>query len=186
MRSFSERMQARNLRQEKVRAEAILSRIETFHHAFLRRELPKLAPLVEKVAKVHIGQHPELADLSECFDSLRNRLEQSVHHEKTSLFPILRQLTSSSAGWESDCDRLRRATQVFLLKQEKIEFGTNALCRFSSDFTIPDDACRSYQLMLEGLKGLHSHLDKELKFEAVTLLPLLAAAVTPEFVKTRG
>lgn len=165
----------KNLAPETTRAEEVLNHIETFHHEFLRSSLPKLAPLVDKVAKVHQGRHPELIDLKECFEVLRSKLEQTVHHEKTSLFPILRQLSRSGTDWGSDCDRLRRAAQIFLRKQEKVELRSRALRQLSSDFTLPDDACPTYRLMLDGLRGLHAHLDNELNFEAVSLLPLLAS-----------
>src|SRR5271157_4504982 len=45
------------------------------HHAFLRRELPSLCDLMDKVAAAHGATHPELANLSSTLTDLRQELD---------------------------------------------------------------------------------------------------------------
>ena len=44
--------------------------IERTHHVFLRRELPRLAELADRVLAVHGDRHPELADVHDTFEEL--------------------------------------------------------------------------------------------------------------------
>ena len=44
--------------------------IEATHHEYLRRELPRLVGMVEKVHRVHGEKHPWLADLKASFGDL--------------------------------------------------------------------------------------------------------------------
>ena len=53
----------------------LVDHIETTHHAYLHRELPRLTALSDKVLAAHGARHPELAELSLTLGELRADLD---------------------------------------------------------------------------------------------------------------
>ncbi|MGH2393468.1 MAG: hemerythrin domain-containing protein, partial [Candidatus Limnocylindria bacterium] len=64
----------------------LVDHIEATHHRYLWDELPRLSALVEKVAGVHGGHHPELAEVVRIFAALRADLEPHLTKEERVLF----------------------------------------------------------------------------------------------------
>ena len=60
------------------------------HHAYLRRELPRLTELLAKCERAHGAERPELAETRATFERLRVDLEQHVADEEETLFPACR------------------------------------------------------------------------------------------------
>ncbi len=75
----------------------------------LKRELPRLAEIVTKVATVHGQNHPELNDVRYTFQVLRAELEEHMMKEERVLFPYLRDLERHHHGQEPHHDPVRAA-----------------------------------------------------------------------------
>ena len=56
------------------------------HHAFLRRELPRLATLWEKVERSHGDESPAAHDVRATFEQLRAELERHTDEEERTVF----------------------------------------------------------------------------------------------------
>src|SRR5262245_23086500 len=72
----------------------LIDHIVATHHAYLRRELPRLAGLAGQVVAAHGGRHPELHELRDVFDRLRDELTSHMLKEEKVLFPIIARLES--------------------------------------------------------------------------------------------
>src|SRR5262245_28232859 len=56
----------------------LCAHIVATHHAFLRRELPRLRDLLAKLARVHGDRHPELIALLAVFEPFAAELDQHM------------------------------------------------------------------------------------------------------------
>ena len=72
--------------------DAILSRVCTIHHLWLRRELPRLCVLAERVASKHGNLHPEMWEIQSTFNELREQIEERIGRHETVLFPLCTRL----------------------------------------------------------------------------------------------
>lgn len=143
---------------------ALIDHIEDTHHAFLRRELPRLEMLLSKVARVHGDQAPWMVRVKEAFDTLKPELMDHMLKEEETVFPFIRALAngdSVSTPTELGDDPIR-------LMEEEHEFAGETLAtmhELTDGFTPPEWACGTFRAALSGLADLeadtHQHVHKE-------------------------
>lgn len=163
---------------------ALADHIIRDHHGYLRRELPRLEAMVNRIAEVHGLNHPELLELRSIFASLKPNLEFHTTKEESVLFPWIKQLDASSGA--PPVLRGTVANPIRMMESEHDDAG-NALKRIrelTRDFQPPYDACNTYRATLDGLAefeaDLHLHVHKENNIlfpGALALETKLAAAV---------
>ena len=76
---------------------ALIDHIESTHHAFLRRELPRLEKHLAKVTRVHGAGYPWLARVQEVFQTLKSDLEDHMQSEEEIVFPAIRKHVANEA-----------------------------------------------------------------------------------------
>ena len=136
--------------------------VET-HHAYLKEELPRLSFLVDKVANVHGGAHPELMELRGVFERLRMELEEHTEKEERVLFPACRELERGKSIFSFGSVKGPIASMM----AEHVEAGVylGRIRELTWDYDLPKDACNTYRAMLDGLAELerdtHYHVFKE-------------------------
>ncbi|EMI53966.1 iron-sulfur cluster repair di-iron protein [Rhodopirellula sallentina] len=139
--------------------------IETTHHAYLREELPRLDAMTEKVSRVHGDKDARLHQMREAFVALKSELEPHMMKEEQILFPIVRQLESSSDQPEFFCGSV--ANPIRQMEHEHDQAGNAlAVLNESTDgYAPPEWACNTYRAMLDSLARLeadmHQHIHKE-------------------------
>ena len=136
----------------------LIVHIQDTHHAYLKRELPRLERLIRKVATVHGDSHPWMREIQEVYRAFATDLLLHIEKEETALFPAIRALSA-------DTQRLRHPIRA--LEEEHDHVGA-ALARMrvlSHDYRPPDDACNTFRAALDGLRELemdmHQHVHKE-------------------------
>lgn len=144
---------------------ALADHIEATHHAFLRRELPRLEHLAEKVTAAHADRHPELREVRAVLSGLKVEMESHMLKEERVLFPMVRLLDGATAPPQFPCGSV--AYPIAAMEHEHDDAGA-ALARLRSltgGYTPPADACNSYHALLDGLADLeadlHLHVHKE-------------------------
>jgi regulator of cell morphogenesis and NO signaling len=143
---------------------ALVARILDRHHAFLRRALPALEPLLEKIADVHGDHNPRLLEVLAVFRGLRASLEPHLEEEETVLFPLL-----MSRG----ADRARIARELGRMREEHLEVG-RALDRIrdlTDEFATPEWGCTSYRLAMAELDDLTTDVFRHVHLENHVLMP---------------
>lgn len=143
---------------------ALIDHIEATHHAYLRRELPRLETLLEKVAHVHGTDAPWIVSVKEVFAELKPNMESHIQKEEEIVFPFIRACTEDGSTPAPDA---LDGDPIALMEEEHDETGA-ALKRMrtlSHDFTLPEWGCNSFRAALNGLKQLeadtHQHVHKE-------------------------
>jgi regulator of cell morphogenesis and NO signaling len=142
---------------------ALADHIESVHHAYLHAELPEVAALAAKVLSVHGGRHPELAEVRSLVAAVKADLEPHLADEERTVFPAIR----ARAAGSPDPDAGSLDDRIGALAEEHDVAGDllRQLREVTGGFTVPDDACASYESLYQRLEALeldtHLHIHKE-------------------------
>ncbi len=139
--------------------------IEQTHHAYLRKELPRLEQLAAKVAEVHGSRHPELHQVRVVFQQLQAELIPHMMKEEQILFPAIRQLEVASQPINLPFGSVQNPIQMMEHEHDVAGHALGKLHELTSGYRIPLDACNTYGALLQGLHALeldlHQHIHKE-------------------------
>ncbi len=137
--------------------------IEQTHHRYLIEELPRIATLVDKVSRVHGGNHPSLHQVKEVFIGMARELLEHLQKEERMLFPMIRGLEAN--GSAAPMGSVAGPIQRMETEHQASGDGLESLRELTDGYTPPASACGSYRAMLSGLedleKDLHHHIHKE-------------------------
>ncbi len=144
------------------------------HHAFVKRETPRLQALLEKVRAAHGASRPELARIAESFHAMAYELRTHMFKEEQILFPYVQRLEAAA---HEKGRRLRApfgtvANPISAMMAEHDSAGEHLkrIRAASRNFTLPDDACPTYAALYAGLEEferdlhLHVHLENNILF----------------------
>jgi regulator of cell morphogenesis and NO signaling len=149
----------------RMTAGELVDHLERTHHQFLWHELPRLSVLLDKVASVHGGRHPELAAIVESFTAIRADLEPHLLKEERVLFPMVRELFTATTPPTFHCGTLRSPISVMLSEHDHVGDLLATLRQQTNDYTTPGDGCASYAAAFGALAELeadtHLHIHKE-------------------------
>jgi regulator of cell morphogenesis and NO signaling len=152
---------------------ALCDHIVEAHHGYLRRELPRLSTLLEKVERAHAEERPEVRDVRGAFERLRTELESHLEAEERSLFPAARLV---EAGGTPD-----GSLRPELTAYEDEHAAAGALLERLSVLTGGHDAasalCNTHRAALDGLRELERDLHEHIHEENNVLFPRLLAAL---------
>jgi regulator of cell morphogenesis and NO signaling len=143
----------------------LIANILEKHHAYLQRELPRLAEIAVKVHEVHGARHPELADVRQTYNGLRAELEEHMMKEEQILFPLIKAMESSQTLEASHCGSVNNPIHVMKNEHDSAAAALARMRALTGDFTPPEDGCNTYRALLDGLAeleaDLHQHIHKE-------------------------
>ncbi len=145
----------------------LIAHIVSRHHAYLRRALPAIVPLVEKVARVHGHHEASLADLVVEVRELRDELEPHLDEEESELFPLL-------MARDANPDRVAIAIAEARAEHAAVGSSLGRIRLLVDDFIVPDWACKSYRLMLNELLTLEEDTMRHVHLENHVLMPRFA------------
>lgn len=149
----------------------LIDYIVNTHHSYLRRELPQISDYVSKILQVHGKNHGDvLFKVHKLFNTLKADLEQHIIKEEEILFPMIKEYDSKPST-----DMVNKiASQIRETEDEHEGAGDilKELREITSNFTIPEDGCRTYSLTFQKLEELesdlfqHIHLENNILFKA--------------------
>jgi len=141
--------------------------IVAVHHAYLRKTLPSLGCLLDKVVLAHGVRHPTLAQLRRVYFGLVNDLALHMLKEEHVLFPLIRRLTAGRKQDRSMVTDEDLTNLLSSLEDDHAEVGDALarMCELTDGYQAPANACATYRAALDGLAELesdiHEHVHKE-------------------------
>jgi len=139
--------------------------IEQTHHTYLRKELPRLTAMIEKVVRAHGEKHPEMIHVQQAFGDLRAELEPHMFKEEQILFPAIRRLEQSVTPAAFPFGTIENPIRMMEHEHDNAGECLQRIRKLTADFRVPDDVCNTYRVLLDGLKtleeDLHIHIHKE-------------------------
>lgn len=139
----------------------LLDHIAGEHHALLRRELPRLSALLEKVERAHAGEQPELRETRAVFEDLRGELEAHMEKEEQVLFPACRRV---EAGLPAP-PYVASAISVMEAEHARAGSALERLRELTGGYDLSRALCNTHRATVDGLRelelDLHQHIHEE-------------------------
>ncbi len=141
------------------------------HHGFLRRELPRLHAMSERVAQVHGGHTPSLVKMFHIFIAMEAELASHMMKEEQILFPAV---VAMSRG-EPAPGTLAGPIACMIHEHEEVGAALARLRELSHRFHPPADACNTYRALFAGLHDLEEDVHRHIHLENAVLFPAAKA-----------
>lgn len=136
--------------------------IESHYHGRLRKDLPELIAMAEKVERVHAEKPTCPHGLATHLSAVRLSVLEHLAKEEEILFPMIR----------SGC-RGETAGPIRVMEQEHEEHGRNLarLRELAADFNVPPEACTTWKALYLRLGRLADELMEHIHLENNVLFP---------------
>ncbi len=158
----------------------LIAHIVGTHHAYVRRETPRIDTLLAKVLARHGADHPEISQLQELFSGLSYELAAHMIKEEQILFPHIERLEKArkvGAPVPSACFTTVQAPIAGMMAEHD-DAGTilAQLRRLSNGYTAPAGACPTWLGLYLALEEFehdlhhHVHLENNILFPRAILM----------------
>lgn len=145
------------------------------HHAFTKTEIERLGALIGKVHGVHGQNHPELARLRFLFETLTSELEPHMMKEERVLFPFVIGMEDAIRDERPfgmpPFGTVANPVRMMMLEHETAGELLKEMRACTGNYTIPPDACISYQTLFQALKAFEKDLHQHIHLENNILFP---------------
>jgi len=153
----------------------LISHIVKTHHVFVRKEVPQIEQLLDKVFSKHGANHPELGHLRGLFKGLGQELMVHLMKEENILFPYIERMEESVVQHEPILPPPfgSVANPVRMMEHEHDDAGIalKAMREASEDYNPPADACTSFRALYAALAGFEKDLHQHIHLENNVLFP---------------
>jgi regulator of cell morphogenesis and NO signaling len=166
----------------KTSLEDLINRILAQHHDYVKRELPRLDTLVQKVVAKHYTNHAELLHIQIALQKLDQELTQHMAKEEQILFPYIanleRSLNGGGAKPQSCFGTVTNPIGMMMREHDVAGELLAELRQLSNNFTSPQDACSTFHAFYVGLKEFEQDLHQHIHLENNILFPRAIALET--------
>lgn len=145
---------------------ALVAHIVEHHHAYARRALPYILPLLAKITGSHRKQNRKLNALCDAGHELADVLEAHLDEEERDLFPELLARAPRPELVRQKLDEMYQHHREVALLLERIRW-------LADDYATPEWGGRSYQALMEELEALEEDMIEHLHLENYVLVPRL-------------
>ena len=137
------------------------------HHEYLRRELPRLSALLEKVERAHGADLPTARDLRMTFEHLRTALEPHMEDEERLLFPAIRRLDDGGEVEEG----LAGSLAVSEAEHDEVGLLLETLRELTHGYDTSLALCNTHRATIDALRELERDLHRHVHEENNILFP---------------
>ena len=143
--------------------------ISNTHHQYVRESAPVIVGLSNKVAEHHGAQHAELWPLNQRIKELMDDLLDHLNKEESILFPAIKNLVAANA--EPASQSIQETIALMHTEHDHAGDDLKYFRKITDNYTLPADACNSYQYLFEKLKEFEDDLFKHIHLENNILFP---------------
>ena len=153
----------------------LIAHINATHHKFVRTEIARINPLLEKVCGVHGKNHSELSHIQALFRGLAQELTSHMMKEEMVLFPYIEKMEESVLQGEPllPAPFGTVSNPVAMMEHEHDSAGNalRAMRKASNDYVAPEGACASYQALYRAFAEFEADLHQHIHLENNILFP---------------
>lgn len=149
--------------------------IVNVHHLYVKKTIPFLTELSEKVSTKHSQKNPELLKINQLVLLITRELLLHMQKEEQVVFPYIKKLVNNETDVHNSL--LKEPIQLMEMEHESVGAMMKEIELLSNKFFAPENACNSYRLLYSILKEffddltLHIHLENNILFpKALDLL----------------
>ncbi|MCP4460343.1 MAG: iron-sulfur cluster repair di-iron protein [Cytophagales bacterium] len=145
------------------------------HHIYVHEAIPVLEAYSTKVARVHGSNHPEVIEIANLFQAISEELQMHMHKEEVMLFPAIKKMVKDKNNNQpiSSSPFGSISNPINMMEQEHESAGGNlkAISELSNEFTPPEEACATYQVLFAKLQEFENDLHQHIHLENNILFP---------------
>ena len=149
--------------------------IEDKHHAYIHQNLPILKTYVEKVARTHGGNYPELITLYEIFMGMYEHLQLHLQKEERMIFPYVQTLVKAERGNTTipvaPFGTVSNPIRVMNSEHDTEGERFRRIRTLLNDYDVPRYACMTWRVMLQKLEEFEQDLHQHIHLENNILFP---------------
>ncbi len=153
----------------------LIAHIVDTHHVFTKSEMDRLQLLADKVLAAHGGNHPELVHLDELLTRLCADLKPHMFKEEHVLFPYILAMAKADdqhgAVPFAPFGAVNNPIRMMMREHDTAGEILRELRQLTSDYTVPADACISYQTLYQALENFEKDLHQHIHLENNILFP---------------
>jgi regulator of cell morphogenesis and NO signaling len=142
------------------------------HHQYLYRTLPELAQYVMTIENVHGARHSELSQIRKLYAEMNKELMEHMPKEELDLFPAIKRL--ETAPTSANLEQVLGQLGDLGTEHESCGRVLKEIRTITRDYTLPEDACATYQLTFRMLEELEADLFEHIHLENNILFPRAA------------
>jgi len=145
------------------------------HHSYVKQEIQRLIPLSAKVAGVHGKNHPETEQIQSSFHALAEELTMHLMKEERMLFPYIEQLECAANGGGQPAPPMfgtvKNPVRMMMMEHDSAGELLRKMRQITNNYTLPTDACMSFQMLYRGLQEFETDLHQHIHLENNILFP---------------
>jgi regulator of cell morphogenesis and NO signaling len=145
------------------------------HHAYAKRELPRLAALAAKVEARHGQMYPEMHEIRELVNAMSSEMCTHMLKEEQVLFPRLKLVEEAAdsgvAAPPAFFGALINPIRHMMNDHDDTGQLLKSLRNLTHDYSLPEHACMSFQALYHGLEALEKDLHQHIHLENNILFP---------------
>jgi regulator of cell morphogenesis and NO signaling len=165
----------------KTSLKALVDHIIRTYHEPLRQELPRVAQMALKVAKVHGDNHPEMVKVLQIFNAFRAQLELHMQKEEMILFPGIVTIEKGSSSDFVGCGSgIAHPIQMMMMEHDEAGEALKAMSTLTNKYQPPADACNTFKVLLDALSRIESEMHRHVHKENSILFPRALEAAQPK------
>ncbi len=148
--------------------------IVSTHHSYLRRELPRVGMLLDRVVAAHADRHPELHDVARTYAALSDGLASHQIHEEETIFPRIRGLETATRAAAGD-DGVHEPIHTLMHEHDAAGAAIEKIRDLTGGYATPADGCATYEALMAGFEALQTDLHRHVHKENNILFPKAVA-----------
>lgn len=153
----------------------LITHIKNTHHKYVREEIARLGPLLEKVCSVHGKNHAELLRIRATFGDLAQDLTMHLMKEEMVLFPYVVRMEEAVVQKDPvlppPFGTVENPVSMMMHEHDTAGIALRVMRQASGDYTTPPDACVSYQTLYRALNEFEVDLHQHIHLENNILFP---------------
>ena len=155
--------------------DAIVERIVTKHHAYVRAESAVIAGYLAKLVARHGPRHPELERLQHVMQEVFDDLARHMQKEEMILFPYIVALAGAERAGQppprTPFGTIRNPIRMMELEHQDAAAGLATARMITGNFAAPDDACATWRACYASIEAFERDLHEHVHLENNVLFP---------------
>ena len=156
-------------------ARTLIAYIVDNHHEYVRAAIPTLLTHTQKVATVHGGRHPELAEIARLFAGVAEEMTSHMFKEERILFPFIAALEDAAKTGEpapaAPFGTVEHPIRMMELEHDSAGDAMARIRELSQGYQVPEDACTTYRVSFQELEAFETDLHNHVHLENNILFP---------------
>lgn len=140
------------------------------HHSYVKTNLPLLSNYLLRIVSKHGDKYPYMEEVYVLFNELKVEFEKHMQKEEKVLFPKIKLLELTAP---EDINALYINGPIQMMEEEHEHAGMimEKIKKLTSDYSIPEGACTTFQMTLKSLKAFEEDLHRHVHLENNILFP---------------